>query len=441
MPTALIADNDMETLLSLAEVFRAHGYSAQTAQDLRSAREVLLDRMPEVAMLDERLGGDGALGLLEELDLAPVMEIYLMSDARSVQTAARAMRAGVTDYFEKPVDRQRLADNLAALQRELEDSGGETAVTKDARGLLVGESVPMQRVYRLIRKCAPTDAFVLLSGESGTGKELVARTIHELSNRKAGAFVPVNCSAIPAELIESELFGHRKGSFTGATRDHQGFFETATGGTLFLDEITEMSPDLQAKLLRVLETGTVHPIGSKKDVAVDARVVAATNQDPHESVESGRLREDLYYRLAQFPLHLPLLRDRGDDIGLLAEHFLDEQNASSGITKAFDSEVLDAFRLHDWPGNVRELRNAVFHGHLLAGGEIRVEDLPDGIPSAMPSRQQFVRISVGTTLDEVQRRYTLSTLAHFDGDKKKTAEVLGISLKTLYNRLKRYRGD
>jgi two-component system response regulator AtoC len=441
MPVALLVDNDSDTLASLASVFREHGYEPEIAQSLERAREVFLDRLPEVAMLAERVGDENSLDLLEELDLAPVIEIFLMSSERSIGSATRAMRAGVTDYFDKPVDTARLAANIEALERDREQPGDDTAVSKDARGLLVGESKPMRRVYRLVRKCAPTDAYVLVSGESGTGKELVAQTLHELSDRRSEPFVPVNCSAVPADLIESELFGHRKGSFTGATRDHAGLFEQATGGTLFLDEITEMSPDLQAKLLRVLETGTVRPIGGKEDISVDARVIAATNKDPQESVESGVLREDLYYRLAQFPMHLPPLRERGDDIVLLARHFLDEHNEASGVAKTLSQETIDALTQHDWPGNVRELRNAVLHGHLLAGGEIEPDDLPDGIPSSATGGGPFLRIGIGAPLDEVQRRYTLSTLAHFDGNKKRTAEVLGISLKTLYNRLRTYRAD
>jgi DNA-binding NtrC family response regulator len=234
------------------------------------------------------------------------------------------------------------------------------------------------------------------------------------------------------------LFGHRKGSFTGAAKDHRGFFQRASGSTLFLDEITEMDPSLQAKLLRALEAGRVRPVGSEKDIDIDVRIIAATNQDPVQAIADGRLREDLYYRLAQFPLHVPPLRDKADDIALLAEFFLDRQNDSTGLRKSFDAEVMDAFQLHDWPGNVRELKNAVIHGHLLAGDVIHVDDLPNGIPSSMPVSGQHVRVGVGTPLVEVERRHILSTLANFDGDKKKTAATLGISLKTLYNRLNKY---
>jgi two-component system response regulator AtoC len=438
MPTALIVDHDMDSLLSLAEVFRAHGYSAETAQDLRHAREILLKRMPEVALFDEQVDKQCTLDLLEQVDLAEVVEIYLMSESRSVRSASRAMRLGISDYLSKPVDKDHLGKNLRELNDDISHSNDDDSVFKSARGLLIGESPPMKRLYRLIRKGAPSDASILLTGESGAGKEVVAQTIHGLSSRKGVEMVSVNCSAIPEELMESELFGHIKGSFTGAMKDHRGFFERASGSTLFLDEITEMDVSLQAKLLRVLEVNKVRPVGSETDLDVDARIIAATNQDPVEALEDGRLREDLYYRLAQFPIYVSPLREKAQDIPLLANHFLAEQNNTSGIEKSFDDDVVEALQLHDWPGNVRELKNAIIHGHLLAGDTIKIEDLPDGIPSSMPIRGQFVRIGIGTPLVEVERRHILSTLAHFDGDKKKTAEALGISLKTLYNRLNQY---
>lgn len=438
MPTALIVDNDSERLVSLAEVFRASGYTVESARDLRRAREALTRGMPEVALFNEEVDGESTLDLLEQVDLAEVVEIYLMSSARNVRNASRAMRVGVSDYFDIPVDTKQLAENLENLETELRNTRADDGATKSARGLLIGESRPMQRMYRLIRKCAPSDATILLTGDSGVGKELVARTIHELSHRNSEEMISVNCSAIPHELMESELFGHTKGSFTGAAKDHRGFFERASGGTLFLDEITEMDAALQAKLLRVLETQKVRPIGGEKDRDVDVRIVAATNQDPVEAVDREDLREDLYYRLAQFPLHVPPLRDRADDISLLADYFLAQQNESSGKRKRFDDKVVEALMLHDWPGNVRELKNAVIHGHLLAGEVIGIEDLPNGIPSSMPASGQFVRISVGTPLEEVERRHILSTLAHFEEDKNQTADALGISLKTLYNKLKKY---
>jgi DNA-binding NtrC family response regulator len=238
--------------------------------------------------------------------------------------------------------------------------------------------------------------------------------------------------------MESELFGHVKGSFTGATRSHKGIFARANKGTLFLDEITELNPQLQAKLLRVLETQLVTPVGGEKEHAVNVRIVSATNRDPQEAVDDGTLREDLYFRLAQFPVRVPPLRERGSDIELLTRHFLLQQNQERTLEKTISNDVLEVFQLHDWPGNVRELRNAVIHGHLLAGDEIQVEDLPDHMPRSGMVRAGGFRTQVGMSLAEVERRHLLATLAHFGGEKKKTAEVLGISLKTLYNRLKKY---
>lgn len=439
VPLALIIDNDAENTLLLSEVFREHGYAVQTADTVSKAREAMRMRMPEIAMLNDRVDGDDTLKLLESIDLGPVMDIYVMSEDPTVKVATGAIRVGATDFFRKPVDKQRLAQNLKKLSEELAREKTEVGAGRSATGLLVGDSTAMQRLHRLIRKCAPSNASVLLAGESGSGKELVARTIHRLSDRATHEFVAMNCSALAPELLESELFGHKKGSFTGATRDHRGYFQRASGGTLFLDEITEMNAGLQAKLLRVLESNEVRPVGGDKDIRVDARIITATSMNPEEAVERGRLREDLYYRLAQFPIHVPTLRERGEDILLLAEYFLEQCNAEAGVDKKLDENAKEALRRHDWPGNVRELRNAILHGHLLAGNVIRLEDLPGQVSATSPGDDDFIRLTVGMPLAEVERRAILTTLGHFDGDKKKAAEVLGVSLKTLYNRLKKYK--
>lgn len=437
MPHALIVDNDAENSLILSQVFRECGYLPETAESLPQAREALLRHTPEIAILNEQLHGEDTLGLLESIGLPAVTEIYLMSDEPTERITPRAIRIGASDFFRKPVNRERLARSLRDLSKELSSPAEKTGASGRS-DLLVGESSAMQRLYRLLRKCAPGDASIFLAGESGSGKERVARAIHQQSDRSRNEFVSLNCSAMSPHLLESELFGHKKGSFRGATRDHRGYFQRASGGTLFLDEITEMNAGLQAKLLRVLESNEVRPVGGEKDIAVDARIISATNIDPEEAVERGRLREDLYYRLAQFPLRVPALRERGDDVLLLAEHFLEECNRATGGKKSFSGHARAALRSYDWPGNVRELKSAVLHSHLLAGEEIKLEDLPGRVSSSTPADGDFIRLYVGTSLAEIERRTILSTLEHYEGDKKKTADILGISLKTLYNRLKQY---
>lgn len=438
MRLALIVDNDAENTLLLSEIFREHGYSVQTADTVSKAREVLLRRTPEVAMLNDSIDGDDTLHLLENVDLGPVTDIYLMSDDPTVKVATGAIRAGASDFFKKPVDKERLEKNLRDLSDELARDAAEGA-PNGAHGMLVGESTAMQRLYRLIRKCAPGNQRILLVGESGTGRKLVAQTVHQLSDRAEHEFLPMNCGELAPELLERELFGHRKGGASGAARDHRGYFQRASGGTLFLDEITEMNAGLQAKLLRVLESNEIRPVGSDNEISVDARIITATHMDPDEAIARGRLRKDLYLRLAQFPVHVPTLRERAGDIVMLAEHFLKTCNEKTGASKSFDREAQEALSHYDWPGNVRELRSAVTHAHLLSGNVIRLEDLPGQVSATSPGDDDFIRLTVGTPLAEIERRAILSTLGHYHGDKKKAADVLGISLKTLYNRLKKYK--
>jgi DNA-binding NtrC family response regulator len=289
---------------------------------------------------------------------------------------------------------------------------------------------------------APTDATVLVTGESGTGKELVAETLHALGARRKGPFVPVNCSAVPPNLIESELFGHERGSFTGATQQHRGVFERAAGGTLFLDEITEMPAELQARLLRVLEARTLTRVGGEDSISVDVRLVAATNRSPEQAVKQGTLRQDLYYRLNVFPILLPPLRERGEDIVLLAAHFLDELNQAAGATKRLAPIARDRLLRHAWPGNVRELRNVVQRDHIMAGDELRMEPLVGAPTPELPAGGAGNEdgVQAGMTLVEVERRVILATLERCGGDKRTAAQQLGISLKTLYNRLNVYAG-
>ena len=305
--------------------------------------------------------------------------------------------------------------------------------------LVRGSSPAMQRVYEMIDRVAPTDASVLIVGESGSGKELVANTIHRASRRR-GSFVAVNCGAIPPSLVEAELFGHEKGAFTGAGRTHHGYFERAVGGTLFLDEITEMSPDGQVRLLRVLESGKFWRVGGDTEVRAEVRVIAATNRDPGSAVAEGRLREDLMYRLAVFPINLPPLRNRGADLELLAYHFLAALNEEAGTGKTLSQGSFEVLRTYPWPGNVRELKNCVHRAFILADDEVKLERM---LPAAAAQADDPGRLSfaLGTPLAAMEKRTILATLAHCRGNKRRAAQVLGVSLKTLYNRLNEYAAE
>lgn len=443
MLNAMLFSDDGETIASLSDVFRETGYAVQVVREFDDAQRALLREMPDVAVLEyDRLGADG-ISFLERNRLGNVIELILVTADPQLETAVRGMQLGASDYFSKPVNAPRLRATLEKIVAAATSPAAETSgiVKVAGLGIMHGDSRPMRRLFTLLRKVAPTDMTVLLAGESGVGKELAAQMIHSLSERAAGPLVAVNCGAISAEILESELFGHEKGSFTGATRRHTGFFEAASSGTLFLDEITEMSPALQVKLLRVLESGHIRPVGAEEDIAVDVRVVAATNRDPDDAVQSGVLREDLYYRLAQFPVRIPALRERGDDILLLANLFLAELNEANGVAQVFSGEVLELLRMHNWPGNVRELRNAIARAHVLAADTIEPDDLPPAVAGDNPVDRDYLRIAVGLPLAEVERRAILATVEHLDGDKKAAAKALGVSLKTLYTKLKAYRNN
>ena len=305
-------------------------------------------------------------------------------------------------------------------------------------GRLYGSSTVMQDVYRMIEKVAPTEATVFITGESGCGKELVARTIHERSPRARGAFVAINCGAIPQNLIEAELFGHERGAFTGANRQHRGCFDRAEGGTLFLDEITEMPLEMQVRLLRVLETGRFVRVGGDGEIRTNVRVLAATNRDALDAVRDGRLREDLMYRLAVFPIVLPPLRERDGDTELLAEHFLQNLNVEGGMSKRFSRAALTTIRAYHWPGNVRELKNAVHRAFIMAEEFVELDLSGLACPAV---EGECLRMPVGTSLAEMERQAIFATLDHCRGNKRRAAEMLGVSLKTLYNRLTAYQAD
>jgi two-component system response regulator AtoC len=448
-PLALVVDDDENIRAALTELAQREGFRSAAAGSVAEARQRLKESRPDVVLTDLGLPDGNGLDLLADLTEAPRPEVILITGNATVDSAIAAIRTGVLDYLEKPVDTRRLKSILANVSRTLELKQENQALRFELRKLgrfggLIGASSAMQRIYDLIARVAPTQASVLITGESGTGKEMVAQTVHQLSLRRSGPFLPVNCSAVPATLIESQLFGHEKGSFTGAAQQHRGFFERASSGTLFLDEITEMPMELQARLLRVLETGTVMRIGSETQIQVDVRLVAATNRSPEMAVRDGKLREDLYYRLNVFPVNLPPLRDRGEDVELLADFFLAQLNQEAGSDKVLSDRSRDRLRRHNWPGNVRELKNAMHRAFILAEDQVELE-IPAGSTAGMHesmggggSASGLDSIEVGLALDEVERRVILATLERYEGDKRRAAETLGISLKTLYNRLNVY---
>ncbi len=444
MPHALAVDDDPNFLSALAELIEGQGFTTNTATNLRDARVQVSHRTPDVALVDLYLPDGRGIELLKDLEGGAGTEVVLMTGHADVESAVEALRLGASDYLTKPLDIGRLkgilakAANVQPAPQTAALAADQQAREVDRLGLLIGASAPMQAVYEMLTRVAPTDATVFLIGESGTGKDLAAQTLHHLSRRAKAPFLPLNCGAITPTLIESELFGHERGSFTGAARMHKGYFERASGGTLFLDEISEMPVELQVKLLRVLETGAFMRIGGDRPVEVDVRVIAATNRDPHKAVAEGKLREDLLYRLSVFPVSMPPLHERGDDIDLLAHFFLEDLNQRQGTGKAFTPEALERLRGHGWPGNVRELKNVIHRAYIMADGDICPRCLPPELGGDSGTGRSL-SFQVGASIADVEKRLILATLELYEGNKRRTAEVLGVSLKTLYNRLNTYK--
>jgi len=446
----LIADDEKNSREGLRALLTGWGYDVDEASDGDEAVRKAVASPPDVVIADlvmPRLGGLELLRALQEE--VPLSAIIMLTGHASVETAVEAMKQGAYDYLTKPVDLAR----LRVLLDKAIDKGEalrEVSVLRRrvkavwGHGRLVGTSAAMQEVYRQIDLAAPTSAPVLILGESGTGKELAARTIHDLSPRHEGPFVPVNCAAIPETLLESEIFGHEKGAFTGALERRIGCFELAHGGTLFLDEIAEMSSATQAKFLRILQDGVLRRIGGKQEIKVDVRVVAATNKTVAEAMAGGNFREDLYYRLNVFSISLPPLRDRPQDIPLLVAAFVEELAAQyDKSVKGVDDAALRALCARPWPGNVRELRNVIERALITATGEaIRGADLPDDAGGrARPAEEPVAAtapVPVGVPLRDLEKEAILRTLASVNNNKTKAAEILGISLKTLHNKLNRY---
>ena len=443
----LIADDEDASRKGLKALLSKAGYEVQEAADGQEALEKAAAFRPTVVVTDLVMPRLDGLELLTALHKElPFATVILLTGHGTVETAVAAMKQGAYDYLTKPVDIPRLKiliekalekgetlREVSLLRRRVQEVWGS--------GKLVGKSRSMHEVYRLIDLAAPTTAPVLISGESGTGKELVARRLHELSPRSKGPFVAVNCSAIPETLLESEIFGHEKGAFTGALERRAGCFELAHMGTLLLDEIAEMTPSTQAKFLRILQDGTVRRLGGKTELMVDVRVVASTNKDPVKAMKDGTFREDLYYRLNVVSIPLPPLRERREDVPLLIQAFIEEFNGKyERQIRSVDETVQQNLLAHAWPGNVRELRNTLERAVITCETDlIAARHLPPGFAAAGRGEDaSAVTLPLGITVDEAEKTLILKTLASVGNNKARASEILGISLKTLHNKLHRY---
>lgn len=434
----LIADPDGEYPVALKEALANHHFEVSVVHSAEDCRTALKPAAPHLMFIDLRIL-EQDFSVLHQPQLEDC-ETLIMGNEDCPKTVHRAIRAGASYFFTKHDSDAFVSDLIADVIAErapVSENVPPPPAPPGQFGLLRGSSPLMFRLYRTLRKVSTGEVSVLLIGESGTGKELAAQTIHQRSTRCEHAFVGINCGAVAPSLIESQLFGHEKGSFSGATSAHKGFFETAHGGTLFLDEITKMPIELQVKLLRALELGTIRRLGSERDIEVDVRIIAATNRQPGEAIADGKLREDLYYRIAQVPVWLPPLRDRAGDKTALAQYFLTKLNEQDGRDIAFTEEALNKIDQMTWAGNVRELRSAVQRAYLLANGTISADLITEEVLTDI-SKGDYLRISVGDSLEDSERKLIFATLKANDGNKKATAAALGISLKTLYNRLNEY---
>jgi DNA-binding NtrC family response regulator len=447
----LIVEDEDNARKGYEQLLQKWGYEVLGVGTAEDALARFATFQPDSLIADVELPGMNGLDLLKQLgsELSNVPSIIITGKG-SDERAVAAIESGAFWYIEKPMkapvlralldrclEKARDTRQLAVLQRQLRETG--------RLGDLVGGSKPMQEVMRIVEMAAPSSASVLITGETGAGKEIVARSIHKLSPRASGPFVAINCSAIPESLMESEIFGHERGAFTGAAERRIGCFELADGGTLLLDEIGEMPAPTQAKLLRVLEDRKVRRLGSKTETPVDVRVLAATNKDPEQAVGSGQMRQDLFFRLNVFHIHLPPLRDHKEDIQLLVDHILRDVNAKHGKhVRGVGAEVMDIFMSHTWPGNIRELRNVLERSTIMCEKDLITRAcLPDEFGKTQakgPSDLSGIKFPVGTTVDAMERELILQTLNATGNNKTRAADLLGISLKTLHNKLKEYGG-
>jgi len=452
MALILIVDDEAGVRSSLAGVLRDEGYQVDTVDSGEACIEQVKRKQYDVLLLDIWLPGLDGLDTLEQLrklggSIGFEAEVVMISGHGSIEHAVRATKLGAFDFIEKPLSLEKtvLVVRNALRQRLLEIENRALRARVDRRFVIVGESVPIGRLREQIAMAAPTNGRVLISGENGTGKELVARHIHLLSQRRDGPFIEVNCAAIPEELIESELFGHARGAFTGAVADRRGKFELAHGGTLFLDEIADMSVKTQAKVLRALQEQVVEPVGGQHSVRVDVRIIAATNKDLLEEIRGGRFREDLFFRLNVVPIHVPALRERGDDIVVLARHFVGEIAREYGRRlKQLSPEAEVVLRGFRWPGNVRELRNVIERVMIMVPGDtITGADLaflgvtaPAHMRTALESAAPLTLAPLYTARDDWEREYIRVALSVCDGNISRTADMLGVERSNLYRKMK-----
>ena len=436
----LVVDDSTDTLERVRRSLSRADYDVFLGRGVQEALELLEREAVDIVLTDLKMPRIGGLELVRYVrENLPDAEVILMTGYPSVGGAVEAMKTGAEDYLAKPFTEDELLDCLSRARQKLElRRAGRHPDTTVAPAGFLGESEPMRRVYRAIARAAATDATILITGESGTGKELVARAIHYQSGRSASPFVPINCGGIPEGLLESELFGHVRGSFTGATATRAGFFQTAEGGTIFLDEVGELPLSMQARLLRALQDGEVTMVGSSRPRSVDVRIVAATNKDLAAAVRSGAFREDLYFRINVLAVELPPLRERGDDVLLLAEHFATRYaSTAAGQPAEYSPAALEALRSWPWPGNVRELENTVQRAVVMGEGErIEVADLPAPMRHAVPRAETGLR-----TLAEVEADHILAVCAAVGGNKTRASEILGIDRKTLRQKLKALDGE
>jgi two-component system nitrogen regulation response regulator NtrX len=449
MSTILIVDDEAGVRAALGGVLRDEGYTVETADSGEACLDLVTRRAFDLILLDIWLPGLDGLDTLERLRERRVdTQVIMISGHGSVESAVRATKLGAFDFIEKPLSLEKtvLAVRNGLRQRKLEVENRALRARVDKRLVIVGDSPVMAQLRAQIAMAAPTNGRVLVSGENGTGKELVARQVHALSQRRNGPFIEVNCAAIPEELIESELFGHAKGSFTGAVADRRGKFEMATTGTLFLDEIADMSVKTQAKVLRALQEQVVEPVGGHSGVRVDVRIIAATNKDLAEEIRLGRFREDLYFRLNVIPIDVPALRERGDDVIRLADHFIAEFASEYGRrVKVCSAEAVGMLRAYRWPGNVRELRNVIERlmimvpGDTIAAGDLSFLNVSPEPTAAAPA----VRLTgpgpirpLYEARDVWERDYILEALAAADGNISRTADVLGVERSNLYRKMR-----